>query len=90
MTGQPWRGESWLDCPARSPPSPQQLLIVEDDPATLQWLSASAGAVPGVSSFGCGSVGEARDWLDAHRPDFVLSLGELRTLLLELDSAHAP
>lgn len=56
-----------------SPPSPQQLLIVEDDPATLQWLSASAGAVPGVSSFGCGSVGEARDWLDAHRPDFVLT-----------------
>ena len=54
-------------------PSPQQLLIVEDDPPTLQWLSASVGRMPGLSASGCGSVGEARDWLDRHRPDFVLT-----------------
>lgn len=56
-----------------SSPCPQQLLIVEDDPSTLQWLSASVGRVPGLSASGCASVGEARDWLDGHRPDFVLT-----------------
>jgi DNA-binding NarL/FixJ family response regulator len=54
-------------------PTPQRLLVVEDDPATLQWITAALSAAPGTQVQGCGSVAEARDCIDRSLPDIVLT-----------------
>jgi len=67
-----------LDCPhpeALYMPDavPERILVVEDDPATLGWLRAELGALPGAEVNGCASVAEARRWLETHTPHIVLT-----------------
>jgi DNA-binding NarL/FixJ family response regulator len=55
-------------------PAPvERILVVDDDPATLAWLLAELGALPGVQASGCGSVAEARQWLQCNAPQIVLT-----------------
>jgi DNA-binding NarL/FixJ family response regulator len=51
-----------------------QVLLVEDDTATRQWLGTLLGACEGVQvAHACGSVSEALAWLDHHAADVVLT-----------------
>jgi len=54
-------------------PRSELILIVEDDVATRQWLASALQAMPGVQVHCSASVTEARQWLQAQRPDIVLT-----------------
>ena len=50
------------------------LMLVEDDVATREWLVGLIASIPDVKvGLACGTVTEAREWLDTHAPDIVLT-----------------
>lgn len=51
----------------------EQILIVEDDVTTQNWLTSVLQSMPTVQVHCRSTVAEAKSWLQLHRPDIVLT-----------------